>query len=161
MHEVTFSLSFMGYSPFSSSYNHVPWVRDSDSERKFCFFPTYFCIYDFTYKSSRTFRIIYMSFEETDTDESASSLSELSFLNDDLDRMHVESGSSLRRRNFLRRNEFERLKRNRVGIGWRISERSWIGRRSNFCSGGSYCQSYRLLSTFHHRRNYWSYGSWN
>ena len=35
-----------------------------------------------------------MPFEKTDTDESASSLSELSFLNDDLDRMHVESGSS-------------------------------------------------------------------
>ena len=35
-----------------------------------------------------------MSFEETDTEESASSLSELSFLDDDLDRMHLESGSS-------------------------------------------------------------------
>ncbi len=35
-----------------------------------------------------------MSFEETYTEESASSLSELSFLDDDLDRMHVESGSS-------------------------------------------------------------------
>jgi hypothetical protein len=35
-----------------------------------------------------------MSFEETDTEESASSLSELSFFDDDLDRMHVESGSS-------------------------------------------------------------------
>ena len=35
-----------------------------------------------------------MSFEETDTEESASSLSELSFLDDDMDRMHLESGSS-------------------------------------------------------------------
>ena len=35
-----------------------------------------------------------MSFEETDTEESGSSLSELSFLDDDLDRMHLESGSS-------------------------------------------------------------------
>ncbi len=62
-------------------------------ERNFRFFPTYSRICDFTYKSSRTFRIIYMSFEETDTEESASSLSELSFLDDDLDRMYVESGS--------------------------------------------------------------------
>ena len=35
-----------------------------------------------------------MSFEETDTEESGSSFSELSFLDDDLDRMHHESGSS-------------------------------------------------------------------
>ena len=35
-----------------------------------------------------------MSFEEIDTEESGSSLSELSFLDDDLDRMHLESGSS-------------------------------------------------------------------
>jgi hypothetical protein len=35
-----------------------------------------------------------MSFEETDTEDSSSSLSELSFLDDDLDRMHVESESS-------------------------------------------------------------------
>ncbi len=35
-----------------------------------------------------------MSFEETDTEESGSSLSELSFLDDDLDRMNLESGSS-------------------------------------------------------------------
>jgi len=34
-----------------------------------------------------------MLFEETDTEENASSLSELNFLDDDLDRMHVESGS--------------------------------------------------------------------
>ncbi len=65
-----------------------------ESERNFQFFPTYSCICDFTYKSSRTFRIVDMSFEETDTEESASSLSELSFLDDDLDRMHLESGSS-------------------------------------------------------------------
>ena len=35
-----------------------------------------------------------MSFEETDTEESGSSLSQLSFLDDDLDRMHFESGNS-------------------------------------------------------------------
>ena len=35
-----------------------------------------------------------MSFEETDTEESGSSLSELNFLDDDLGRMHLESGSS-------------------------------------------------------------------
>ena len=35
-----------------------------------------------------------MSFEETDTDESASSLSDLSLLNDDLDRINVDSESS-------------------------------------------------------------------
>ena len=35
-----------------------------------------------------------MSFEEIDTEESDSSLSELSFLDDGLDRMHLESGSS-------------------------------------------------------------------
>ncbi len=65
-----------------------------ESERNFHFFPTYSCICDFTYKSSGTFRIVHMSFEETDTEESASSLSELTFLDDDLDRMHLESGSS-------------------------------------------------------------------
>ena len=35
-----------------------------------------------------------MSFEETDTEESAGSLSERSFLDNDLDRMHLESESS-------------------------------------------------------------------
>jgi hypothetical protein len=35
-----------------------------------------------------------MSFEETDTEESGSSLSQLSFLDDDLDRMYLKSGSS-------------------------------------------------------------------
>ena len=35
-----------------------------------------------------------MSFEETDTDESASSLSEVSSLDGDFDRMRLESGSS-------------------------------------------------------------------
>ena len=35
-----------------------------------------------------------MSFEESDTEESASSLSELSFLDDDPDRMYFESESS-------------------------------------------------------------------
>ena len=35
-----------------------------------------------------------MSFEEIDTEESASSLSELSLLDDDLDRSRPESGSS-------------------------------------------------------------------
>jgi hypothetical protein len=35
-----------------------------------------------------------MSFEEIDTEESASSLSEMSSLNDDFDRMHLESDSS-------------------------------------------------------------------
>ena len=35
-----------------------------------------------------------MSFEEIDTEDSASSLSEVSSLNDDFDTMHLESGSS-------------------------------------------------------------------
>lgn len=35
-----------------------------------------------------------MSFKESDIDQSASSLSELRFLDDDLGRIHVESGSS-------------------------------------------------------------------
>ena len=65
-----------------------------ESERNFQFFPTHSFICDLTYKNSLTFPIIYMSFEETDTEESGSSLSELSFLDDDLDRMHVESGSA-------------------------------------------------------------------
>ncbi len=65
-----------------------------ESERNFQFFPTYSRICDFMYKSSRTFRIVHMSFEETDTEESASSLSELSFLDDNFDRIHLESESS-------------------------------------------------------------------
>ncbi len=36
-----------------------------------------------------------MSFEEIDTEESTRSLSEVSSLNDDLDGMHLESGSSV------------------------------------------------------------------
>jgi hypothetical protein len=35
-----------------------------------------------------------MSFEESETEESASSLSEVSFLDDDFVRMHLESGNS-------------------------------------------------------------------
>jgi hypothetical protein len=35
-----------------------------------------------------------MSFEEIDTEDSASSLSEVSSLNDDFDTMYLESGSS-------------------------------------------------------------------
>jgi hypothetical protein len=51
-------------------------------------------ICDFTYKSSQISRIVHMSLEEIDIEESASSLSEPSFSDDDLDRMHLESGSS-------------------------------------------------------------------
>src|SRR4051794_35093858 len=36
-----------------------------------------------------------MSFEEIDTEQSSSSLSEVSSLDDDLDSMHLESGSSV------------------------------------------------------------------
>jgi hypothetical protein len=46
------------------------------------------------YKSDRNAEIVYMSFEETDTDESASSLSEVSSLDDDFDHMRLECGSS-------------------------------------------------------------------
>ena len=59
-----------------------------EPERNFPFFPTYSRICDFTDKSNRVLQILHMSFEETDTEESGSSLSELNFLNDDLGRMH-------------------------------------------------------------------------
>ena len=48
----------------------------------------------FVYKSDRNAGIVHMSFEETDTDESASSLSEVSSFDDDFDQMRLESGSS-------------------------------------------------------------------
>ena len=48
----------------------------------------------FMYKSDRNAGIVHMSFEETDTDESASSLSEVSSFDDDSDQMRLESGSS-------------------------------------------------------------------
>jgi hypothetical protein len=46
------------------------------------------------YKSDRNAGTVHMSFEETDTDEGASSLSEVSSLDDDFDQMRLESGSS-------------------------------------------------------------------
>jgi hypothetical protein len=46
------------------------------------------------YKSERNFEIIHMSFEESETEESGSSLSEVSFLDDDFVRMDLESGNS-------------------------------------------------------------------
>jgi hypothetical protein len=47
------------------------------------------------YKSDRNFEIVHMPFEEIDTEESTSSLSEVSSSDDDLDSMHPESGSSV------------------------------------------------------------------
>lgn len=46
------------------------------------------------YKSDPNFGILHMSFEETDTQESTRSLSELSSLDNDLNNMHLESESS-------------------------------------------------------------------
>ncbi len=46
------------------------------------------------YKSKRNFEIVHMSFEESETEESASSLSEVSSLDDDFVRMDLESGNS-------------------------------------------------------------------
>jgi hypothetical protein len=46
------------------------------------------------YKSERNFEIVHMSFEESETEESASSLSEVSSLDDDFVRMDLESGNS-------------------------------------------------------------------
>ena len=58
------------------------------------FSPLFFSLYRFVYKYDRNFEIVHMSFEETDTEDSASSLSEVSSLNDDLDTMHLESDNS-------------------------------------------------------------------
>ncbi len=46
------------------------------------------------YKNNRNFEIVRMSVEETNIEESSSSLSEVSSLDDDFDRMHFESASS-------------------------------------------------------------------
>ena len=46
------------------------------------------------YKSDRNAGIVHMSFEETDTDESAILLSKVSCLDDDFDQMRLESRSS-------------------------------------------------------------------
>jgi hypothetical protein len=46
------------------------------------------------YESNRNVDIVHMSFEETDTEESASSLSEVSSLDDDFARLQFETASS-------------------------------------------------------------------
>ncbi len=46
------------------------------------------------YKSGRSFEIVHMSLEEIDIEERASSLSKVNSLDDDFDRMHLESESS-------------------------------------------------------------------
>jgi len=46
------------------------------------------------YSSNRNFEIVHTSFEESETEESASSLSEMRSLNDDFVRMDLESGNS-------------------------------------------------------------------
>jgi hypothetical protein len=46
------------------------------------------------YKSNRNFEIVHMSFEESETEESASSLSEVSSLDDEFVRMDLESENS-------------------------------------------------------------------
>ncbi len=46
------------------------------------------------YISNRDFEIVHMSFEESETEESASSLSEVSSLDDDFDRIDLMSGIS-------------------------------------------------------------------
>ncbi len=58
-------------------------------ERNFQLFLPCSCLCLFMYKSDRNFEIVHMSFEEIDTKESASSLSEVSSLDDDIDRMHI------------------------------------------------------------------------
>jgi hypothetical protein len=46
------------------------------------------------YKSNRNSALVYMSFEESETEESTSSLSEVDSLDDDFVRMDLESGNS-------------------------------------------------------------------
>ena len=75
MQVVILALSCTNDSPFSSSYYGVPSVR-----AKFRVFTYLFLYLCFTQESSRTFPIINTSFEE-----SSSSLSELRFLDDDLE----------------------------------------------------------------------------
>lgn len=66
-----------------------------EKRKKFpAFSPIFLPLCAFMYKSERNAGMVYMSFEETDTDESASSLSEVSSLDDDFDQMRLESGSS-------------------------------------------------------------------
>jgi hypothetical protein len=63
--------------------------------RKFpSFSPSFLSLYRFVYKSDQNFKIIHMSFQETDTEDSASSLSEVSSSDDHFDAMQLEIGSS-------------------------------------------------------------------
>ena len=57
-------------------------------------FSPYSYLCDIIYKSGRNLEIVHMLFEVTDTEENASSLSEVSSLHDDFDRVHLESSSS-------------------------------------------------------------------
>ena len=57
-------------------------------------FPLFFGLYRFVYKYHRSFGIIHTSFEEMNTEDSASSLGEVSSLDDDFDAMYPESGDS-------------------------------------------------------------------
>jgi hypothetical protein len=56
--------------------------------------PLLLSLYHFMYKSNRNFEIVHISFEESETEESASSLSEVSSLDDEFVRMDLESENS-------------------------------------------------------------------
>ena len=58
------------------------------------FFVFFFFFIFLRIEVTETFEIIHISFEEIDTEESASSFSKVSSLDDDLDRIYLESGSS-------------------------------------------------------------------
>ncbi len=74
---MTFWLSSTDDLSFSSLYHHI----------MNHFFPISWII-------DRNFKIIHMSFEETGTEDSASSLSKVSSLDDDFDTMQLEPESS-------------------------------------------------------------------
>ena len=63
------------------------------AERNFQIFLLCSCLYSCMYKSDQNFEIVHVSFEKIDTEESISSLSEVSSLDNDLDSMHLECGS--------------------------------------------------------------------
>jgi hypothetical protein len=71
------------------------YVAHARKRRKFLgFSPLFLSLCPFIYKDDRNFGIVHMLFEEIDTEDSASSLSEASSLDDDLDRTHLESDTS-------------------------------------------------------------------
>ena len=69
-------------------------MREKKKGVSLAFSPLFFALYRFVYQYDRSFETVYMSFEETDTEESVNLLDEVSSLDDDFDAIYLESDNS-------------------------------------------------------------------